>query len=58
MDKDTLGLALLIGGAIALIIVAPPVAFIMGLALLYSDELRGYLKELKDEHRNSDSNGD
>ena len=58
MDKDTLGLALLIGGAIALIIVAPPVAFIMGLALLYSDELRQYIKELKDErsdrHRDCD----
>lgn len=58
MNKDSLGLALLIGGAIALIIAAPPVAFLMGLALLYSDELRAYVKELHNEHSNRSADRD
>ena len=58
MDKDTLGIALLIGGAVALIIATPPVAFILGLALLYSDELREYIKEWRDEHNNRSGDGD
>ena len=53
MDKDLLGLVLLFGGAAAMIIAAPPLAFLAGLALIYRKELAEFVRELRQLNINS-----